>query len=431
MKHIMKSLAVLLAAGVFSLSLAGCTTFNNFKAAFIDKNPQSGDTIKIGVYEPMSGADEKAGKLEVRGIELANELYPEVLGKKVELIYTDNRSDIDAADTAMADLMKKQPLAVLGSYGSIYSLVANAHVETAEAPAIAMTNTNPLVTKNHPYYFRVCFVDSYQGVALARYVYEELKQKNAGLLVPENDEQAIAMASTFKDKLVELTEDPEAISVYQKFKTGDKDFSEQLRSIAGSGVSTVFVTGDNTDAIRILRQAEKLGLGGITFLGDSDWAADDFVKKVGKFTHNQEAFSTLYSENEAVTERSQEFLSAYSSKYSSEESPDAATALGFDAYLILLEAIEMAGEDASGRAVRDALFEIKDFEGASGKISFDNVGDPKKSVVINTIINKTVSPICTIDPQEPEKPKKADKKSKKTDETEKSEKENKENGTED
>lgn len=432
MKYRTKILAAILAAGLFSLSLAGCTTLNNFKAAFIDKNPQSGDTIKIGVYEPLSGADEESGKLEVKGIELANELYPDVLGKKVELIYTDNRSDIDAADTAMADLMKKQPLAVLGSYGSIYSLVANAHIEAAGVPAIAMTNINPLVTKNHPYYFRVCFVDSYQGVALARYVYEEMKQEQAALLVPENDDQAIAMASTFKDKLAELTESSEAIPVYQKFKSGDKDFSEQLRAIEESQVRTVFVTGDNIDALRILRQAEKMGIRDITFLGDSDWAADDFVKTAGKYAMNSVAFATLYSENEAVTERSQEFLRAYSSKYDSEDSPDAATALGFDAYLILLQAIEAAGQGADGSAVRDALNQITDFEGASGKISFDNVGDPKKSVVINTVINETISPICTIDPQEPEKPAKKAKQEKQSDKKEKSKskKENKENGTE-
>lgn len=376
----------------------------------------------------MSGADKAAGELEVKGIELANELYPEVLGKKVELIYTDNRSDIDAADTAMADLMKKQPLAVLGSYGSIYSLVANAHVETAQIPAIAMTNINPLVTKNHPYYFRVCFVDSYQGVALARYVYEVLKQTKSALLVPENDDQAIAMASTFKDKLSELTDDPDCIPVYQRFKTGDKDFSEQLQEIAASDADTVFVTGVNTDALHILKQAEKLGIRGLTFLGGSDWAAEDFVKEAGNYTTNTVAFSTLYSENEAVTERSQEFLNAYSSKYGSKESPEAATALGFDAYLILLQAIEEAGEGASGQDVRDALNQLKDFEGASGKISFDNVGDPKKSVVINTILNKTISPIGTIDPQEPEKP---EKKTKKSDKKEKTKKENKKNGTED
>ncbi|MDE8735272.1 branched-chain amino acid ABC transporter substrate-binding protein, partial [Eubacteriales bacterium DFI.9.88] len=81
-----KIMAGILAAGVFSLSLAGCTTFNNFKEAFINKNASSDDTIRIGVYEPMSGADKEQGELEVRRIELAHDLYPNVLGKQVELV---------------------------------------------------------------------------------------------------------------------------------------------------------------------------------------------------------------------------------------------------------------------------------------------------------------------------------------------------------
>lgn len=414
-------------AGLLCLSLAGCTTYNNFKAAFIDKNQSAGDTIKIGVYEPMSGADEKQGLLEVRGVELANRMYPNVMGKKIELLYTDNKSDIDAADTAMADLMKKQPAAVLGSYGSIYSLVANAHVETAQVPAIAMTNINPLVTKNHPYYFRVCFVDSYQGEALARYVCDVRQEKRAGLLVPENDDQATAMASSFKNKLTELTGDPETIAVYQKFKTGDKSFSKQLKEIAGSGVSVVFLAGELTDAVNILRQAKKMGPTGVTFLGDSEWASDYFIENADKYGLRSIAFSTLYSQDEAVTERSKEFLAAYKKRYGA-GTPDAAVALGFDAYLIAREAIGLAGEGASGSDIRDALFQIKDFQGASGRISFDNVGDPQKSVVINTIINKNISPICTIDPNEPER--KPAREKDKTNAADKQEKESKKNGTE-
>lgn len=427
MKKITKLVAAVLAAGLFSLSLAGCTTFNNFKAAFIDKKYAEGDTIRIGVYEPMSGADEEQGQLEVKGIELANKLYPEVLGKKIELLYTDNKSDIDAADTAMADLMKKKPAAVLGSYGSIYSLVANAHIEAAQVPAIAMTNINPLVTKNHPYYFRVCFVDSYQGEAMARYVYEVLQQQTAGLLIPENDDQATAMASSFKNKLIELTEDPEAIAVYQKFKTGDKDFTQQLQEISSSGVRAVFVAGETSDAANILKQAKNMGIAAVTFLGDSAWASDEFLKAADKYSFDNIAFSTLYSQDEAVTQRSEEFLSAYRQQYGSEDTPDAAVALGFDAYLIVREAIEMAGDGASGNDICDALYSIEDFQGASGKISFDNVGDPQKSVVINSIINQSISPICTIDPNEPEKKQKKEK----TKKADKKEKENKENGTED
>lgn len=419
---IKKMTAVILVAGLFSLVLSGCTTFNNFKEAFINKDSQAGNTIKIGVYEPMSGSDEEQGKLEVAGIELAHSLYPTVLGKKVELIYADNKSDLDTAETAVVDLIKKQPLVILGSYGNAYSLIASQYLEEAKVPGIAITNMNPLVTKNHPYYFRVCTVDTYEGTALARYVYEERKEKKTGIMLPEDNDQAMAMASTFKDKMVELTGKEESIAVYETFKNGDKDFSSQLQTIADSGVNTVFLTGDTTDVANILKQAQKMGISNVTFLGDSSWATDEFLDMAKKYMNRNVAFSTLYTEKETVTPTSEEFLAAYEKEYGKKSTPDAATALGFDAYLIALEAIERAGEGCDGEAVREALTQTEDFEGASGKITFDSVGDPKKSVVINTFENKKITPICTIDPQEPESNADKNKKQEK--------KEEKENGTE-
>ena len=151
-------LSMVLLLGIFS----GCTTFDNFKAAFIDKPSDNSATIQIGVYEPMSGADQKKGELEIKGIELAHEMYPTVNGKFVELIYADNASDIYAAETAIKELLLKEPTVILGSSGSVYSLVAGDYINEAKVPAIAITNTNPLVTKNNEYYFRVCYVDSNQ-----------------------------------------------------------------------------------------------------------------------------------------------------------------------------------------------------------------------------------------------------------------------------
>lgn len=423
MKKTKQWIAGLMIAAVCCLALTGCTTFENFKEAFINKDSQAADTIRIGVYEPMSGTDEEYGNLEVEGIELAHELYPRVLGKKVELVYADNKSDMDAAETAMADLMKKQPLVVLGSYGNLYSMIANPYLEEAGVPGIAITNTNPLVTSNHSYYFRVCFVESYQGEALARYVYEHRGEKNSGILVPQNNDQAVSMASTFKDKLIELTGNEQAIAVYQTFESGTKDFSQQLQAIKNSGVSTVFVAGDVTDAVNVLKQARKLNLDNVTFLGDSTWETDEFRKLAdGKITDNV-AFSTLYTDEEKVTDTSLEFLEAYEKKYG-KKSADAATALGFDAYLIAIQAIERAGEGCTGESVREALAQTENFQGASGEITFDSIGDPKKSVVINTFENQKITSICTIAPDEPEqKPEKNKKQQKK--------KEEKENGTED
>ena len=422
MKMTRRWIAGLLTAAVCCLALSGCTTFDNFKEAFINKDSQADDTIRIGVYEPMSGSDEEGGRLEVEGIELANELYPEVLGKKVELVYADNKSDMDSAETAMADLMKKQPLVVLGSYGNIYSLIASHYLEEAKVPGIAITNTNPLVTSNHPYYFRVCFVESYQGEALARYVYEERNEKTSGIMVPENNDQAVSMASTFKDKMVELTGDDQAITVYQTFESGAEDFSAQLQAIKDSGVNTVFLAGDMTDAVNVLKQAKKMNLDNVTFLGDSTWESDEFRELAGNGITNNVAFSTLYTDEETVTETSQEFLDAYEEKYG-KESADAATALGFDAYLIAIQAIERAGENCTGETVREALAQTENFQGASGEITFDSIGDPKKSVVINTFENQKITSICTIAPDEPEQQSDKSKKQEKK-------KEEKKNGTE-
>ncbi len=397
MKKIKRITACVLTVMMVAGLLSGCTTFDNFKKAFLNKNPDNDAQIKIGIYEPMTGKDKEAGEAEIKGIELANKLYPELNGAQIELIYADNKSDIDAAETAMADLMKKQPKAVLGSYGNIYSLIAGPHLENAEVPGIAITNTNPLITKNNPYYFRVSTVDTYQAAAMARYVYEELNQKKAGVLIPDNNEQALALASEFENKLEALTGNRSAIKVYEYYEAGSADYKQQLDVIKNSGVKSVYLCGDYEDVACVLEGAGAMDLD-VVFLGDSTWGSEEFISAAGDYAYKNVAFTTLYTEEKIITETSEEFLQAYAEEYDG-ETPDPAAALGFDAYLILLDAIERAGIECSGEELQKALMETNKFQGASGEISFDNYGDPKKSVVINTIDNGIISSLCIIDPQ--------------------------------
>lgn len=117
---------------IFSL-LTGCTTFNNFKNAFFGTDSTetvaTDRTIKIGVFEPLSGENREQGNLELMGIQLANELYPEVLGKQVELIIADNQSDIYVAETVAQELVSQNPQVVLGSYGETLTLIAGEAVK--------------------------------------------------------------------------------------------------------------------------------------------------------------------------------------------------------------------------------------------------------------------------------------------------------------
>ena len=80
------------------------------------------DTVKIGIFEPMTGATAAGGSMEKEGFDLANELYPDVLGQKIELVYGDNKSDRAEATLAAQSLVDKGVVAVLGSYGSGLSM---------------------------------------------------------------------------------------------------------------------------------------------------------------------------------------------------------------------------------------------------------------------------------------------------------------------
>ena len=105
------------------------------------------DVIKIGVFEPITGANAAGGQLEVEGIKLANKLYPEVLGKKVELVIVDNKSDKVEAATAAARLVEKEKVtAIIGSWGSSLSMAAGDIVRQGKVPTVGASCTNPLVT---------------------------------------------------------------------------------------------------------------------------------------------------------------------------------------------------------------------------------------------------------------------------------------------
>ena len=383
-KHFKKLLCI--AAAMVMLVLTGCTTFDSFRTEFITGDDGSSKIVKIGVFEPTSGEDKSKAALEIEGIELAHSLYPTVDGKKVELIYSDNRSDIYAAETAIQDLLLKNPVAILGSYGNANSLVAGPYVDEANVPAIAITNTNPLVTSTSEYYFRACFVDTYQGTALARYAYSGLEADKAGIIIPEGDEGASAIAQKFMKQFQKLTEDENAIILNEEYEPGSDDFTRLLDKIDEAGVKVVLIPVGMDDAENILSQAYERHMD-VKFLGVDSWNGDELVAAVGKFAASKAVFTkvTEVQAADTATDGLSKFMEAYQSRYGKDSVPDNATALGYDAYMLLIKAIDEAGSNATGQQLRDRISSIQNYSGASGTISFNESGDPSKSMTIYTI----------------------------------------------
>lgn len=395
---IRKIAAVAVTAVLTVTMLTGCTTFNNFKEAFLQQKKSSDVTIQIGIYEPMSGADSDAAKAEIKGIELAHEVYPNIGGKIVELVYSDNSSDIDAAETAINNLISKKPDIILGSYGSVYSMIAGKPVNDAKIPAIAITNDNPLVTKNCPYYFRVCYVDSNQGDLLAKYVLEQKQETTAGVLIPNNDDVAMAMATTFVDRIEAETENEDAITAYETYKPGQKDFTKPLKAIQESGVKSVLLPGDSADSANIINQAADMGMDAM-FLGSTDWSSKEFRSELSSSVSKEHlAFVNFFTADDTINQESEKFLEAYHEKYGKDKEPEDSVALGYDAYLIAINAVNDAGNDPSGNDIRKVLASAKEFQGASGNITFNTEGDPLRSAQISTWEGKKIVSTYTVEP---------------------------------
>ncbi len=373
----MKKFASVLLASAFVMgALTGCG--GDKKAD--DKKPAGGDTIKVGVFLPLTGDNAAGGELELRGIKLANKAHPEVLGKKVELVVADNKSDKAEAANVVARLIEKDKVVtVLGSYGSSLSMAAGNIVKEAKVPAIGTSCTNPQVTANNDYYFRACFIDPFQGTVMANYAYKNGARKVAIVQEVSND-YSVGLAKFFTEAFVKLTGDKDAIIDVSNYQTGDKDFTAQLTNLKAKNPDAVFAPGNFTESALLIKQAHQLGIN-VQFMGGDTWETQEFIDVGGKDVEGV-ALSTAFDREKASTDEAQKFLKAYTDEYKTE--PSALTAMAYDSYLIAIDAIKRANS-TEPQKIRDAIATTKDMEAVTGKTTLDKNGDAVKSAVIKTV----------------------------------------------
>lgn len=339
------------------------------------------NVVKVGVFLPLTGDNAAGGELELRGIKLANQLHPEVLGKKVELVVADNKSDKAEAASVAARLIEKDKVSVLvGSYGSSLSMAAGNIVKENKVPAVGTSCTNPQVTANNDYYFRACFIDPFQGKVMAEYAHQNGFKKVAVVQEVSND-YSVGLAKFFREEFVKLTGDENSIVDVANYQTGDKDFTAILTNIKALNPDAVFAPGNFTESALLVKQARQLGITA-PFMGGDTWETQEFIDVGGKDVEGV-ALSTAFDREKASTEEAKKFLDAYTKEYNGE--PSALTAMAYDAYLIAVNGIEKAGTATDTVKIRDAIAATKDLECVTGMTTLDKNGDPIKGVVIKTV----------------------------------------------
>ena len=369
----MKKKLSLLLAGAMALSLTACGGGTQPSANSQAPSNNGEKVVRIGVFEPSTGDSGPGGKQEMLGMQYANQETPtvEVGGEtyRVELVYADNGSDAAKAPTAAADLVSKDVALVLGSYGSGVSIAGGPTFEEAGLAAIGVTCTNPGVTAGNDYYFRICFLDPFQGTVLANFAQEKFSAKKAYLLGELGNDYDQGLLTFFEQAF-------DGDVVKDSFPKDTADFSTYLNKAQAEGCDVIFCPVSIAYSTQIVKLAASMGLE--TPILGSDTLDSNMVLEAAQNSKVQLFVSTFYQEGGApeFDKGIKEFISGDSTNLTNNGGNDtiaAVTAMGYDAYYTALEALKAAGS-VNAADVKAALPGVT-YTGVSGAIAFDDTGD--------------------------------------------------------
>ena len=340
----------------------------------------SGDkVVKIGVFEPQTGDNGAGGKQEVLGMQYANYVQPTVdIGGEtyeVKLEIVDNRTSAENGPSAASELINRGVSIVLGSYGSGVSMAGGSVFQEAGIPAIGVSCTNPQVTSDCSVYYRICFLDPFQGTVLANYAFKELGVTSAYTLA--------MLGSDYDQGLIYyFTQAFEALGgavTSEDFPEGNANFVSYINNAKSAGAGVIFAPVSTNYAQLIIEAAAAQGYEG-HLLGSDTWD-NNMVIESAKGKDVAIEITTFYQEGGAPEFDAgiKEWMNANPDALTNNGGNDmvaAITAMGYDAYFTALEAIKAAGS-VEPAAILAALPGVR-YEGVSGLIEFDEIGDAKR-----------------------------------------------------
>ena len=350
-----------------------------------------GNVIKIGVFEPTTGENGGGGLQEVLGVRYANTVAPTVTidgtEYSIELVEVDNQSDKAAAVTAAQSLISQGVVAVCGSYGSGVAIAAGQTFADAKVPAMGCSCTNPQVTLGNDFYFRVCFLDPFQGTVVANYAIEE-GYTTAAVIAQNGDDYSTGLAAYFKEAFSSLGGE---IVSEQTYQTNESDFNAILTTIKEANPDVIFCPSSIATAPLVLQQARALGIESVIMAGDT-WENETIVNTAGADAEGI-VFSTFFDENDTENPVANEFVKGFKDYLNSDpknitsnggsDGVAAVSALGYDAYMAVYTAIQSLDgqglEQITSGDIRDAIPAVN-YDGVTGNITFNENGDANKTI---------------------------------------------------
>jgi branched-chain amino acid transport system substrate-binding protein len=368
-KKLIRTSALLLVCALLLASLTSCASWDNFYNAFLNKEEKPEKVIHIAVFEPLTGSDAHEAADEVEGMKLANSLFPTVKGATVELLWFDNKSDTESAKLTAAEIARDDTvMMVIGSYGNMLTVAAADTFEEAGIPRINATSTNPLIS-NTTGFVCAAAVDAFQARAAAEFAVNELGERSLAAVYSSSDELSKIRAQEFA-RYCEQTYKINSIPVIAVNEGADPYYI--VKALETAEATTVYMPTSTSVQEALSAKTEELGLN-LKWIGGNAWRA---------FKTPDLYFTADYDPYVDLTPMSKTLRDAWQRKYGSASVPSEEAALGFDAYLLAITALENAEDISSRESIAAALKAVEELEGSTGLISISMNGSPVRSVQI-------------------------------------------------
>jgi len=365
-----KTLAIVLVAAVALLAV-GC-------------GGKGAGAIKIGMLYNMTGAQASLDAPSANGAKLAaKELNAAggVLGKKIELVAFDGKTDAATIGNAATQLAQTDKVVAMFGFSDSDMTMAAAPI-AAKAGVVFVTSgaTSPKLPDQVPdYLYLACFGDNVQAAAAAEYAVDALKAKTVYLLVDKGMEYTLLLGKYFKERFVEMGG---KVVLEDNYQTGDKDFSAQVTKLKGlkAKPDLLFISSGPDDVGTIVKQVRDAGVMS-PIMGGDGYDTPLLAEVAGAGSEN--VYFTTHSLMDAGlgTDSVKKFIAAYQTEY--KNPPENAFAgLGYDTVKLLADAIKRAGS-ADPKAIRAALQATKDLAGVTGAITYQEGSRiPQKGVTV-------------------------------------------------
>jgi len=357
-------------AGVLILGLAAGAAF-------------SADTVRIGALVPLTGAAAADGLSALNSLKIAvDNVNAEggILGKRLELIYYDDRADAKEAVALAHKLIgQDRVVAVVGGSYSMPSRAVATIFQEEEIPFVAAYAVHPDVTKAGDFCFRNGFLAAVEGKAAAKVATQMLGAKRIALLYSDID-FGRTLSEGFKQYVSKNA--PGVEIVYdQAYPFPEKDFKPYLSKIKEISPDLIMVNGYYFQTGPILKQAKGMGIKSM-ILGEEGADSPKLVEIAGPSA--AEGFMIVTNLNRD-DERPvvQNFIREFKGRYGFD--PDMVGASAYDGLMIIVDAMNRAGT-TDAKKVRDAIAATSNYNGLTGVIKgFDSEGEVVKPVQVQII----------------------------------------------